>query len=508
MTSARGAVAGAVLFGSAAAIVLARLAAAAYPTGDIALIELYTREALAGRLLEGPYSHFPWHHPGPLCFYLLAPFYLAGGRTTAALSAGAVFIGLVSVAAIVWMVSRGRSLGIALLIVACIAAYVLRVDRLLVSAWNAHIVVLPAAAALVAAAGVASGDIALVPFLIVVVSFVVQTDVALAPTLMACSLAAALACASHARASVRQLAAAAALLSVLWLPVIVEQIWLGPGNLTALSRFFTSGNGTHQTFAASLAAWSSMIAAPYHADVVLPTGGALSATPGIAAVGACGLTLAAMGAAFVSIRAGDRWLASLAGVSALASLAALWSVTRIDGTIADHQVFWISIVGVLEAAAVLSVTARNVRLRAGLPPIAITVVMLILTASALTGMNRVRQGSAPVTIFLPSIANFGDSIREHLQRNGVTRPLVRIGQEEWGVTAGILLQLNRLGVPFSVEDSWASMFPAGMREKGTEDFELTIVAAGTHSELSQRDGDVMIDRSTHVDVHGRRLTVK
>jgi len=82
---------------------------------------------------------------------------------------------------------------------------------------------------------------------------------------------------------------------------------------------------------------------------------------------------------------------------------------------------------------------------------------------------------------------------------------VRIDQQQWGIAAGILLQLHRLGVPFSVEDSWASMFPKRYRETGSEDVELTVVATGSNRQLGERAGDSLVDVSTHVEVHGRRL---
>jgi hypothetical protein len=44
--------------GAAAAALIASAGGRAYPIGDIALIELYTREAMAGRLLVGAYSRF------------------------------------------------------------------------------------------------------------------------------------------------------------------------------------------------------------------------------------------------------------------------------------------------------------------------------------------------------------------------------------------------------------------------------------------------------------------
>jgi hypothetical protein len=93
--------------GATAAIILARRAQPAFPLADIAVLEIYTREALTGRLLVGPYSRMGWHHPGPLYFYLAAPIYALGAAKTAALSAAAFVLSLTS-----WRSSPGRQHGL------------------------------------------------------------------------------------------------------------------------------------------------------------------------------------------------------------------------------------------------------------------------------------------------------------------------------------------------------------------------------------------------------------
>src|SRR5213595_3106315 len=67
---------------------------------DGAVLEIYTLEALEGRLLVGPYSRFGWHHPGPLFFYFEAPWYWLSGRHTAGMQAGALALNLTAVAGI------------------------------------------------------------------------------------------------------------------------------------------------------------------------------------------------------------------------------------------------------------------------------------------------------------------------------------------------------------------------------------------------------------------------
>jgi hypothetical protein len=63
-------------------------------TGDLATLEVRTLNALEGRQLLGPYSRYPWSHPGPVYFYLLAPVYAVLGRAPWGLFVGAGLINL------------------------------------------------------------------------------------------------------------------------------------------------------------------------------------------------------------------------------------------------------------------------------------------------------------------------------------------------------------------------------------------------------------------------------
>src|SRR5262249_56508683 len=68
---------------------LARRAVDFATFGDTAIVESYTWMASTGDLLLGPYSRFQWHHPGPMAFYCIAPFYALSGAKRAGLSNGA-----------------------------------------------------------------------------------------------------------------------------------------------------------------------------------------------------------------------------------------------------------------------------------------------------------------------------------------------------------------------------------------------------------------------------------
>src|SRR5580765_4791246 len=75
-------------------ILLARRAADFATFGDTAVIESYTWMASTGDLLLGPYSRFQWHHPGPVAFFWIAPFYALSGARPAGLGAGALALNL------------------------------------------------------------------------------------------------------------------------------------------------------------------------------------------------------------------------------------------------------------------------------------------------------------------------------------------------------------------------------------------------------------------------------
>ena len=74
--------------------------------GDMAVTELDTQHALHFTQSTGPYSRFGFCHPGPLLFYLLAPFYWIGDYSQAGLCLGAVLLNLAGAVAILVVVSR------------------------------------------------------------------------------------------------------------------------------------------------------------------------------------------------------------------------------------------------------------------------------------------------------------------------------------------------------------------------------------------------------------------
>ena len=510
-----------VVFAAAGALLLARAARPAYPVSDIALTELYTREAARGRLLVGPYSRFGWHHPGPMLFYLLAPAYAIGGRNTAALHAGALVLSMIaSAVAIAAGLRREPPLAIAL--AGAVALVAVRLPSLIVSPWNPHAVVLPALALVAVSATAAAGDAAALAIVAAASAFVAQSDAALVPfagVLVLAAVAGAIAAArrdADRRARLRSaLAAAAAVAAILWLPSIVEQLVHRPGNLTALLRFFAANGRPRPGFWPAAAVWSDALTAPLAPGFVLAHGGAIEPTvDSIRLAVACALTAGAAIASAAAFRRHRPVLAWFGALSAASSLIALWSVTRIEGVVADHLAFWQAAIGLADAASIAaclgaqavsraaSFGARGFS-RAAAPGLA---AMMIVGAVGLQQVARAAAGSFAITVDAASAPNFAGSIRDYLARNHVRRPLFRIDQDQWGLAAAILLELDRERVRYAVEDDWASMFPDRFAKNGREDAELTLAATGEHGDLAGRPGNVTVDASSFIHVEAIPVT--
>src|SRR5262252_1942458 len=123
-------------------IVLARRAADFATFGDTAVTESYTWMASTGDLLLGPYSRFQWHHPGPISFFWIAPFYALSGARPAGLSAGALTLNLAVLAILTSIVIRRADTILAVAIMAVLVRYSWRIAPVFTSAWNPHLIVL------------------------------------------------------------------------------------------------------------------------------------------------------------------------------------------------------------------------------------------------------------------------------------------------------------------------------------------------------------------------------
>jgi hypothetical protein len=460
------------LAGAAGLIVLARHAPPFREVSDGAVLEIYTLEALRGRLLVGPYSRFGWHHPGPLYFYLEAPWYWASGLHTAGVQAGAIAINLTAAAVATWALVASTRASIAVPVCVSMAWYTFRASDVLASAWNPHVIVLPLVAfVVVASTFCAAGGLSSLLWTIVLGSFVVQTHLGTAPVVAVLGL---IAIAVRWRTIAVHWIAAGCVALFLWFPPLLDEVIHRPGNLTLIVDFFGHTAGG-QPLARAAAAWGSMSAGVVRPGFVVATGVLLRSAARWPFVFAAAEVAALLAIGLLACRQ-HRPLAWLATMSAAASLVALAATTRIHDQIIDHEIFWMSALGALNigviVGAAIGAFGRADQSDARLTRIAAACAWLVIAALCLNEMRLVLN--RPRTIDDHAVDLMTDEIETYTRSRNVTRPLFAIDQPMWEIAAGALLRVDKAGGSFAVDQQWVTMFGDRFRETGREDGKATL----------------------------------
>ena len=516
----------------------ARRATDAPATSDTAVIESYTLLASQGHLLVGAYSRFQWHHPGPLYFFLLAPFYALSGDRTAGLNAGAATISLASMAIVALVLMRRRP---ALAVLGCgvLALFAVRSAEALASPWNPHVTLLPTLALIVVAADVVAGNALALPLVALLATLAGQAHIALLPCVVVLGAIAFLrASAGAVAATGRRVWRWSIILTVvtlltLWALPLYEQVIGAPrGNITELWHFFINQARGGQPLAVAVSAWSDMMVGVVRPDFYVAHGWPFVESPVRWAEWVSLAELAAVATfAIRAVRRRDWFDAALGGLIVVASSVALWSATRIDGRIFDHDVFWMVGIGVLSLAVtgelvlsvavssglktrryVLAATRRYVRSTtrryvlsdrfAG----AVCVVLLAVAGGAVVWQvqEAVRRSYEPSADAQRARA-VGADLAAYLDMERVVRPLIKIDQDAWGVAAGAILDLQKHGRPVSVEEDWVVMFTPAFRITGREDAVVTIAMPAEHVRLAER-GVPTISAHEPIYAHAARVS--
>jgi hypothetical protein len=469
--------------------------------GDLGIIELYVLQALRGELLLGPYSRYHWRHPGPLYFYLAAPFYWLSGFRTAGLWAAALTINLASFAAMSWAAFRAKSAVVAVTIAAATCFYVWRINALLASQWNPHVLILPTMALVVLSAAVIAGAWSLLPLAAGVGSFAVQTHLGVLPVAAALgaavcaafTFAAARADADERRRQWRSVHATLWILAALWFLPLAEEVTGRPGNLTSIWRFFVDAPPAGQPVGTAFAIWADMIAAVVRPVFTLGWGGPIRGShPVWTRVLAPAEVVLLAAVAMRAMRRRQAFLAALSGVLVLAATVALWSVTRIDGDLViDHTVFWITGLGALNVAALAAALIVEIRPQwdrdaSAARIIARAAVAILFVAASYAGLSRflvnVDRGRAPRPE-QRAIAAIARDIADHMRRAQIPKVRLEIDHAVWDIAAGVEMELSKSGTPFSVADDHLWMSGRPLASTGDETEAVLLSTAARRSDL-------------------------
>jgi hypothetical protein len=504
---------------------IARETVPTWPVSDGALIELYTMNAAHGTQFLGAYSQYGWHHPGPLLFYLLLPLYVLGGGSVAALDAGALVVNLVSMVIVAWVLTRRTTASSPFisLVLTALLIYLFRLPSLLTSVWNPHVALLPFAALLVLSAAVLCGELILLPLVAVCASFITQTHVAFAPVSAALMVLTSVVAGISARrnperrrALVRWGIVSVGLLEAVWLLPVAEQLTAPTGNMTLILRFFFAGRPTQSPLVA-WSIWSGSLAAAFAPDLSLPQGWPFAGPPepwrlvaGTASV--VGLLPVAVWA----WRRRDCFSGALAVVCLLTSSVGLWSVLRIQGTIGDYHVFWLSIVGLLNIALLIGAllpgagmlkTTRiwDLRVSAAVA-IAFVIGVAIIGSQGLVAA-RERSDLDQDNLAVRSLTH---QILERTRFAENRRPLIRFDPAigaAWSVEAGLVLQLAKASIPLTVDPSAGWLFGQRFLMTGDEDALWTVCGVDLHQRLVRRPNNVVLAEDNDVHVFVDRISL-
>ncbi len=464
------------------ALTLAPLIAAAvsllgrqwHPASDLA-IQVLQIDDVGGRHtpLTGVHSRYGWDHPGPLLFWLLAPFDWLFGTTgilvgVAALNAAAVVGALV-------VARRRGGMTLAVLVALTLLVLMLANDTdLFVNPWNPWVAVLPFFTYLLLAWSLADGDVVVLPWLIGVGSFIVQAHVGYAPLVLGAGAISALLARNARRVGDPHVIVSLGIATAIWLPPILQQVFSETGNLAAIIEFFRSPT---EPRAGWPLAWGIMGTelGPPGAWLAGDELGPFGVLPGPTLPAVVLLAVTAL-AGVAASRNGAASAGRLALLVVVACALGVLATSRITGLVGTYLVRWW---WVLAALVWLSlgwsvVCVLGERVRRGLLGVA---VLATATMSVVVTARAVPAG-LPDANESATVAALVGALRDQLGDDG-SYLVDWTDAEVWGaVGTGVFVELERLGYDVAVPPARAPSLGA-WRTTRAEDVDAIVLVVGS-----------------------------
>jgi hypothetical protein len=270
----------------------------------------------------------------------------------------------------------------------------------------------------------------------------------------------------------------------MWTLPAIEQVTGTPGNVTSIVNDFVGPNAPTKPPDRFIHTWADTLFGVFQPHFQVPRGWLLkpslsewSSILALALITALGL------AALHEIRRRRRFHFCLALISLVASAVACWSVSRIRIGVADHDVFWISALGVVDLGIVLGTWVDLPLTPVASRRLIMGVTMTFAAASIVfvsTELLASERGAHRITGEPEIVQNLTQQLTHGLQKAGINKPLVNIDRSAWGIAAGVLLQLKKDGQAFAVDRSWLSIYEAPLASTGDEDAEISIGTTLSH----------------------------
>jgi hypothetical protein len=257
-----------------------------------------------------------------------------------------------------------------------------------------------------------------------------------------------------------------------------------------------------------------MLAGVFRPDFYLAQGWRLMSSSGIwSAILATCLVATLPAVAVWAWRVQQRFHSALAGLCFIASLVGFWSALHIDREVVDHQVFWLSVVGVLNVAVTIATvpSARWATPRPRVGALVVTAVAVLLAVGIVTlGVNELtgteREHANNPSLEELTVRSLTQQTFAVLRQLDIEKPLLRLDGDTWGIAAGMLVQFVKAGHPVAVDKSSITLFDRPWLATGNEDAVLTVCGPVRHRQLAMRSGNFVAAESELVFVDGIRIT--
>ncbi|HET9600420.1 MAG TPA: hypothetical protein VFP08_02475 [Acidimicrobiales bacterium] len=462
-----------------------------HPSGDRALEVVRMGEVGGGHTpLTGAWSRFDWDHPGPLLFWLVAPFTWVFGLMGALIGVGVANAAALAGSLVVAHRRGGREATVLVAVVLLALCAGLGND-LLIDPWNPWVAVLPFFTYMLLAWSIADLDLRVLPYMVVVGTFAVQAHVGYAALVVGIGACAGLLAwwSATSRGTVTEPVEArprvtgvrrTVLISIavgvgLWLPPIIQQITGDHGNLGELLAY---ARDPGEPFAGWRTAWGIM-----GTEVGFPGGWLAGGDDGFfgtttsSAVPAMLLLLMTAAVGWAATRRGSPSAGRLATLALLATGLGVVSTARITGPMWNYVMRWWWVIAAVVWLSVAWSTwslVRHTRART-------VIVGASLAAGAILSITLVWRGTSvrlPEEIHSAAVAELADELDQSLDEDA--RYLLDwVDRRDWGgVGMGLFLDLRRRGLSVSVPQGESSAFDPWHTARADQvDSRLVVVAS-------------------------------
>jgi hypothetical protein len=458
---------------------------------DMAMIELYTRNAMEGNQFIGMYSRFGWNHPGPTYFYMLTPIYMLAKERSSSLMWAALVINTVCALLLCSIIRKeGKKDFVLAACVSLLLAFLffhIGIERL-ASPWNPWTIVLPFALFIYVAAVFSGGQTSYLPVVLVLGSLLIQTHIGTGPAVLSLTGVSCILYAFARKSSdltKRYMALSFSALIATWFLPIVEEINSHPGNLSKILAFFIeshhSASWSDSLYAvATQLSWFPM-ALVQRCGLGIPDFEYEELSLVFAFVQVIGLVLVLI----VATKRGAVMRARMGMIGIVAVLAALWSASRIEGHIFGYLVFWISSIGYMNWALLLAEIGEFTRKR-GCLNIRIAQTAVLAVSLLLAGVSTSFFLRCPLPVDSPKIKMLSEELIANLKDKHIERPVFLFNWSSWQTDSGLILQLRKKHISFATRNvrqhhDWNWPLFLGRNYQPSTDDKIFIVVDGKSS---------------------------